>query len=343
MKRSFAWLVGSILICAYPVFARAQPITAAQALSDEGWRLFNARKYAEACSKFEASLELEPHLKTRASLAACYQSSGRIASAWSLWRDISNDARAAGEAEAEIERRAQRYMNELSPRLTMLVLVQRTPKDGTTIKLDGRALPTATLGVPLPVDQGPHTVEVTARGFETWTRRIDVGLDAEGQTITLGLGPLTAAAPLSTEMPPKDSMRAPTSQVGFVQHDPDGPSRGRGQRIAAGVVGGLGLGALAAGAVLTVMAKSDWDASRSDCDANNVCGDEGYDQATSARKKATIATIVAAAGAGAVFTSVVLWLTAPSGRSPGRTHSRVVRIIPSLSLGYAGVAVESGF
>src|SRR5687768_4773890 len=121
---------------------------AAVSLFDEGNRLYEAGNFAEACPKYEASLRLDAtSIDTRGRLALCYEKVGRLASAWSAWREVrSRASRVAGrERAADI---AAAHIAELEPRLARLTLKPaKGAPAGLTVSVDGGSFPVESFGV----------------------------------------------------------------------------------------------------------------------------------------------------------------------------------------------------
>src|SRR5258708_17658401 len=111
-------LVVSLLLV--PVRARADNSAAAEALFEDGRRLMTEGRYGEACSKLEESQRLDPGLGTQFHLANCWQRSGRTASAWALFREVSAEARARGQVGRE--RVARDRALALEPWISKLVI-----------------------------------------------------------------------------------------------------------------------------------------------------------------------------------------------------------------------------
>src|SRR5262245_18728599 len=66
------------------ISARADDSAAAQALFDQGRKLMESERWAEACPKLEESQRLDPAGGTLLHLALCREHEGRIATAWVL-------------------------------------------------------------------------------------------------------------------------------------------------------------------------------------------------------------------------------------------------------------------
>jgi tetratricopeptide (TPR) repeat protein len=100
--------------------AEASDSVVAQALFDDGKRLMAAGNVVEACPKFEESQRRDPGTGTLLNLAACYEQSGRLASAWSTYLAAAFSAHAAGDAAREAL--ARDGAQALEPRLSKLVI-----------------------------------------------------------------------------------------------------------------------------------------------------------------------------------------------------------------------------
>ena len=327
MRPRFGWIIVAVLVAGR---AQARDDAAkdaqANALWAEGRSLMAAGETAKACTKFEASLAIVPKLGTRLNLANCYEVLGRAASAWSTFRAGMEQARAAGDRREEY---ARARAAALEPRVSRLIV-----EDGTggirdlEVTRNGDVVPAAILGQLVPVDPGEQTVTAAAPGHKPWQTRATVGTEA--RTVTVRIPPLEKLPGAAVALPPPATTRVAAG-------DP-----GRTRRLIAYGVGGAGVASMIVGTIVVLSAKSDWDASRSDCDEQNRCGDVGFEQASNARSKATVSTVLYGVGIAAVATGVVLWLTAPSAEAGGAEHARW-QLAPTLAPTGAGLSVTRGF
>ena len=142
----------------------------AQALFDRGKKLMKDGKFAEASSALEESQRIEPRSGTLLNLAACYEQSSRLASAWSTYLEAATLAKSTGNAERE--RGARQRAAALAPRLSKLVISAASAGStaGLEITRDGQLVGPAQLGLPLPADAGAHSVAAKAPGRATTSR-----------------------------------------------------------------------------------------------------------------------------------------------------------------------------
>jgi hypothetical protein len=255
---------------------------AAEALFRRGRELADAGDWTHACPLFAESNRLDLALGTSMNLAACEEHIGKLASAWERYRGLlealpPNDDRRTFVAESATR------LERVVPKLTVLPAVP--PAAGATLTRDGIDLGGASVGVALPVDPGEHSIVVAAPRHAA--RRYVVTL-SPGQQLTLH------------------------TDVGepIIEAAPAGGPRRTGARTAGWIVGAVGVGAVAVGSVLGILALSKRSASDSLC-TMGVCRDQAalddYDVAKSAALAADIALAVGvvsvAVGGYLLFTS----------------------------------------
>jgi hypothetical protein len=314
--------------------ARAQgDPPAARTLFDEGRKLAAEKKYSAACPKFEESYKLDPGIGTLFNLADCWEHIGRTASAWVRFREVTEAAVRAGQADRE--RIARERAATLEPRLSRLVV---DVKAGSSVEVtkDGAPFGAAQWGTSLPVDPGPHTIEAREPSKQPWKKTVEVPPTAATTTVTV--------PPLENELAKIDGAQrtgggldavlpvAPSSSA----ESADGQSFKKTLGWAMGGVGAIGI---AIGTVygLKVIAKNE--------EADGVCPTSqncslqdgidyrsAIDEATDAR---TVSIVGFAAGGGALATAAVLLLTS------SRPNAARIAVTPSFASAMRGVAVQA--
>jgi serine/threonine-protein kinase len=279
-----------------PGSARAQSATdqaTAEALFREGRKLYDQGHYPEACAKLAESQRLDPAPGTLLNLAGCYEKNGQTASAWATFQSAIAAAHRKGRA--DWEELARSRVATLEPALSRLTIVVPAPPEGLTVRRDGAEIGSAVWGTPIPVDPGPHTVEASAPGRQTFRQSVDVAAGGARATVTVA-----DLAPVVGE-----------TRAGAAEN-------GGGARRTIGVVlAGAGLVGLAVGAAFGVVAMSkENDATSNHCPHQPFCDAQGVQLGQDAKSAATVSTVAFAAGAAAVAGGVVLWFTAPGPGSP---------------------------
>jgi tetratricopeptide (TPR) repeat protein len=289
-----AW-VGSAR--AEPVPARDNP--AAQALFDEARGLLKAGEVEAACNKFEASQRMNPSPGTLLNLASCHETLGRLATAWSEYREALALARA--DRRADRMAYAQARIVALEPRLPRLA-VELSPEAeaiaGLEVSRNGLVLDPAAFGVPLPVDPGRHVVEARAPGFLPFRAEVEA---QEAVAVAVRVERLAAEPPPR----PVDGVRAePTPPL----HPPSPPAIEAATFRTMGWIS-LAMGGAAAAVALgtTIYAvREDARASELGCGGRTCPTDDALQHADDARMAAVASVVllpvsVALVGAGVVL------------------------------------------
>ncbi|HEY8040905.1 MAG TPA: hypothetical protein VIF15_13965 [Polyangiaceae bacterium] len=338
-RTHLAVLVALGLALATPFAARAQGTSeaAATALFDDGRKLMDQKRYAEACPKLAESERLAPSGGTLINLAECYEHTGQTASAWVSWKDAAARANAAGKA--DVEKRALGRAAALEPTLAKLTIAVDQGSDvaGLVVKRDGVDVGHAEFGVPIPVDPGAHVVEATAPKKLAYSTKVDVAARQTDARATVSLADDPAATTAATVAPPPPLPPAPTTAA-TTPDEPPPAQGGSTQKTIALVVGGVGVVGVAVGAVFGLNAKSKNDQALQNCRTSTLCTAQGLSLTDDAKSAATISTVAFAAGGAALAAGVVLWLTAPSSHA-----STGLRVAPVVARSYGGVALDAAW
>jgi hypothetical protein len=309
------------LLLAAVTSARADD-AAAKALFDQGKTLFAEGRFGEACNKLEASYQLNKLSGTGGLLGACYEKIGRLASAWSAYRDSAAIAEKQGNGERAAAARASAA--ELEPKLAWVTIDASAALKTSDVKItiDGVARPPGAFGGPIPVDAGQHLIAATAVERHSWTRTIDIQ-DGEKQQL---------AIPALVEDPSRRLALAKR----LAEERRIARTR---KRVALGLTaaGGVSLG-VATG--LALLARSTWNhAQELGCNDSGSCTDAaGAREVDRAAQRADIATYVAGGGALLLGAGVFVYLTSPTPRS-----ERELRVVPTVGPGGAGVTLGGRF
>ncbi len=318
------WTLGAILTCAPDASAqeRTDPV-AADYMFREARKAVAAGDYGRACPMFAESLRLEPGAGARMNLADCEEHIGRIASAWEHWHEALDEMRGKTDARSA---RAQRRLAALEKRLPRLTLkLELGAGKEAKVERDGVAIGAATLGLPVPVDPGVHTVVVRAPKHDDKKYSIDVK-ESQLAELVLSLGALIPEPPspivvreAPPQMPPASGLK--TAGIALIG------------------VGGLGI---AVGAVTGIMALGKKGSVEEHCSADPSggvsCRDAvGLDAASAGRTMAGVSTVAFAVGAAALGVGAFLFFTSHDG------PKRVTALGPSVLPGGAALTLASTF
>jgi hypothetical protein len=333
---------------AAPADAAAQdPSTArAQQLFSDGLALMRSGKAAEACPKLEESERLDPGMGTEYRLAECYESTGRVASAFVMYGSVAESAKRAGKPDrAEQARTRAEALRARLPTLALVVPAELAGLSGLELRRDGQVVLRSDWGRAIPVDPGEHLLSATAPGKPAWERKLSL---EERAVLEVKVPPLTSAPSNAAPAPSARMPHAAASASAAPAPEPPSPAPQHGglsgQRVAALGVGGAGVLGVIVGAAFGAVASSKWSASKDGhCTAEAVprCDDEGIQLAHAAAADATASTVGFAVGGAALVGAAVLWFTAPSNKAPDKASRWRPRV--ELGPGGAGVGVQGRF
>lgn len=217
-----------------PAGAQASNKALAQATYDKARELIKAGKVDEACQAFGDSEKLDPALGTLVALAACHEKQGKTASAWAEYLE------AGGMGDSPAAKFARDRTDALAAQVPKLrtSLPADLPKD-TTFSLDGSDLAISVVKLDLPVDPGHHTLTMTSS-----TKKGTVNFDAQaGGVIEVKLNfDQPATAPSATPSATASTVPSATTSSG-----------GGGNKTPGLIIGGIGVGVLAAAGVFGVL------------------------------------------------------------------------------------------
>jgi hypothetical protein len=311
--RPLAWFLLALVIgcVAIAADARADNKALAETLFLEGKQLMEEQRYEEACKRFQASHQAEKSVGAILNLALCHQQLGKLASAWSEYKD----AAALAERMNQPERKegALDYAAEIEPKLSRLTVRVLRPVEGLVVTRGGEPLPSGSYGVAVPVDPGSYLIEATAPGHAPYKAEVVVGDQADRKEIAI---------------PALD----PAPDQGGVSFHP--------QTIAAFASGAVGVVSLAIGIGFGVAALNDKDELDAQCPGRVCVTAEGQDALDQITLEANVATAMIAIGAVAIVGGGVLYFTAPrehetampGAPTPGRRGAPavVVGLVPTL-------------
>jgi tetratricopeptide (TPR) repeat protein len=133
---------------------------AARALFQEGLGHADAGRWREAADRFERAHSLRPTPEIGYNLSTALVKLGRLVHASELLRQLKSHPR----ANPEVRRAAAARLAQVLPRLAHLTIEAGGLPERAAIRLDGKPLDPALVGVAFPVDPGLHLVEAYPGG-----------------------------------------------------------------------------------------------------------------------------------------------------------------------------------
>jgi hypothetical protein len=157
----------------------------AETLFEEGQRLLDESKTDEACAKLEESQRLDPATGTLLNLAYCHELQGKLATAWTEYKEAQTAARQDGRDDRV--KFAAEHLAAIEPKMPRLQIevAQNARVEGLEVKLDGVQIGEAAFGVAAPLDPGVHIIVATAPGRVRWVQQARLYPDGTTQTVVI--------------------------------------------------------------------------------------------------------------------------------------------------------------
>lgn len=183
----------------------------------------DAEEWEQACNNFRVSMRYDTSVSTLANIARCEEHDGRLYEAWAA----SNRARFLNRNTPDEARRnalndyLTKAIAKLEAQLPSVRIVVPNSPAGLQIKSDGAVMPASGAGEPFPVNPGKHEITVSAPGYRTETREIDVEAGGRAElVISLEAGedpvePTPAPTSVPVAPPPVVAPDQPVEEAGM--------------------------------------------------------------------------------------------------------------------------------
>jgi hypothetical protein len=162
-------------LLAWEPVAHAEPKEDPDALFEEGNKLMDSGRDAEACPLFERSLALDPSLGTRLNLAICYEKIGRLGSANRLFREVAQVAHDTGKTKREEV--AKEHLATLRTSASFVSITIADPSSDPVVRIDGIEVMRDDYAF-TALDPGEHSIEAIASRKKPFATKVTI---AEGR------------------------------------------------------------------------------------------------------------------------------------------------------------------
>jgi hypothetical protein len=240
---------------------------------------------ALALLKDVAAVKSTPQV--RFNMALCEEKLGKLVAALGDYELAAADARAekADQVAEEVESR----LESLRQRIPKLTVTRGSGAEAAIVAVDGVSVGDQVIGLPMPTDPGPHTVEGKAPGFQPFRKSVRLA-EQQSESVEIVLEPEPPAAPAGVA-------------GGTVRR---GPGR---SPVYGYVIGGIGVATLGTSAVFFGLRAGKIS------DLDEVCPDRQcpshaqQDDIDAGKRYTTLANVTLAVGVAAVAGGLVLVLT----------------------------------
>lgn len=340
MKRAARAIAAGVGLWSSLALAQSDKDADAERFFREGQKLMEARRYGEACPKFEAAYKKDHQLGTLLNLAYCHKEQGAV---WLAWVEFKEAERKAVELKRNDRRDfARQRMAELEKSLARVVVEPQKKVELTEVLVDDRRVPDAEKGVTFAAEPGQRKLTFRAKGKKQVVELVTIVKRERPQRIAVPAMEDEEVEPVVEEPRP----RAERVEPAPVAPPPRGEtSDGSGQRTVALALVGVGVVGVGVGAVTGLMTLSNECAKSARATNPAGCPDTevGRERAAEGQTTGMISTVAFGVGGAALITALVLYLTAPS--APSSATARVAparraagaRLTPEIGSGWAGL------
>jgi hypothetical protein len=254
-------------------------------------------------------MRLDPAPGTLFNLADCEERAGKLASSWLHWQQLVDTLRSRPNDERLPV--AQKHVSDLAPRLPRLrVRWVGAPPQGATVKRDGVEMGEPSMNNAIPIDPGPHVVEVSAPNRKSKTFNVTTK-EASVTDLDIALEETTPTKPETKPIEKPSVVQGETHQGEVQKPIPEQPqqqeSSGSPGLSAVGWVSTILGGLLTVGGTLFgVGAIAQKSSVESQCNTEKVCTPDGASAASSGQAFATASTVMLVAGPILVAAGVTL-------------------------------------
>ncbi len=310
----------SVALSARPAGAQdKKELSKARAQFQRAIELEQAGNYSTALEQFRDVGQVRMTPQVRFHIASCEEKLGRLVTALGGYQLAFADADSVGEDfKAEVDAAVTR----LQANIPKLVIQRSTGAEAAEIQLDGVELGASSVGVPVPLDPGPHTVSAKGPGALPFSQTVTIA-ESEQKSVDVALTP-----------EPKETRPSPIGGAGEAT-DKSNP------RLIPYVIGGVGIASLIGSGVLFALRQSTLHSLEEQCGPNHdACPSSAageYSNLKLYNVTAQIALGVGVVGVGTAVTMLVLQRKhAPAAKSG-------MMLLPSAPNSLAGVSWAGRF
>lgn len=211
-----------------------QELSKARAQFQRAIELEQAGNYPTALETFRGVGQVRMTPQVRFHIALCEEKLGRLVTALGGYQLAFADADSVGE---DFKSEVERAVTRLEASIPKLVILRSSGAEVAEIQLDSEALGASSVGVPVPLDPGPHSVTAKAPGSLPFRETVTI-LENEQKSVAVVL----------TLLPEPEPARPDISVGGAVEK----PNR----RLVPYVIGGVGIASLLGSGVLFALRQS---------------------------------------------------------------------------------------
>lgn len=303
----------------------AKELSRARAKFQQGTELEQAGDWGTALTRFREVGQVRMTPQVRYHIAVCEEHLGQLAVALGGYKLALQDADKV--RAKSFKTSVQQHISDLRTRIPKILIKRGKGAEAAKIELDGVTLGASSIGVPVPVDPGPHTIRAKAPGREPFSDTLTVAeKQQESVEVTLKPTPSTAgtAGPVGGEK----------HTVKVKPHS----------KVVPFIIGGVGVASLAASGTFFFLKNKAISDLNEQCPADhNQCPDSARGTYDKAKTENLVSEITLGVGVAGVGTAVVLLLTTGKQPEAKPADKAGLRVLPSAPGSPAGASVVGRF
>ncbi|HEY3254828.1 MAG TPA: PEGA domain-containing protein, partial [Polyangiaceae bacterium] len=176
----------ALTIAPRPAWAQdKKELSKARAQFQRGIELEQAGNFSTALEQFRDVGQVRMTPQVRFHIATCEEKLGRLVTALGGYQLAFADADSVGE---DFKAEVQTAVTRLEAGIPKLVIQRGSGAEAAEIQLDGVALGASSVGVPVPLDPGPHSVSAKAPGALPFSQTVTIA-ENEQKTVDVALSP----------------------------------------------------------------------------------------------------------------------------------------------------------
>jgi hypothetical protein len=281
----------AVALCPRSAFAQdKKELSKARAQFQRAIELEQAGNYTQALESFRDVGQVRMTPQVRFHIASCEEKLGRLVTALGGYELALADAETVGD---DFKNEVDAAVTRLRASIPKLVIQRGTGAEAAEIELDGVALGASSVGVPVPLDPGPHSINAKAPGSQPFSQTVTIA-ENEEKSVDVELTPEP-----QPEVAPAVGASGPPAEA--VKKNP---------RLIPYVIGGVGVASLIGSGILFGLRQGSLS------DLEDKCGPDRKSCPSSARGEydnlklynttAQIALGVGVVGVGTAVTLIVL-------------------------------------
>jgi hypothetical protein len=310
----------SVVLAARPAFAQdKKELSKARAQFQRAIELEQAGNYSTALEQFRDVGQVRMTPQVRFHIASCEEKLGRLVTALGGYQLAFADADSVGE---DFKAEVAAAVSRLEAGIPKLVIQRSTGAEAAEIQLDGVALGASSVGVPVPLDPGPHSISAKAPGALPFSQTVTIA-ENEQKIVAVALTPEPQEA-------------RPSASA-----DPAAPVDKGNPRLIPYVIGGVGVASLISSGVLFGLRQSTLSDLEDQCGPNHdACPSSAADDYSNLKLYNVTAQVALGVGVACVGTAVTMLLLQRKHTPPASAR---MTLLPSAPNSLAGVSWAGQF